>query len=216
MCPAQSDISGLVHGQVIAPGGQAVAGAVVHIENTITGDRSDVTSDAQGDFRFAELIPGGYTLRVQAPGLSDWEADNLAVGLGTVTRLKAALAVRALHRTVLVDARANAAVEAESSGAGEGIAELASEIPNNSQHWSGFAALFGAAAPGTDGGLSFLGLGVPPPTVTWGGMILDGEPNLASAPDQVLVPAVFIFLTVFALNIFGERVRGRLDRRGRG
>jgi len=158
LCPAQSDISGLVHGQVIAPGGQAVAGAVVHIENTITGDRSDVTSDAQGDFRFAELIPGGYTLRVQAPGLSDWEADNLAVGLGTVTRLKAALAVRALHRTVLVDARANAAVEAESSGAGEGIAELASEIPNNSQHWSGFAALFGAAAPGTDGGLSFLGL----------------------------------------------------------
>ena len=67
-----------------------------------------------------------------------------------------------------------------------------------------------------EGSLSFLGLGVPPPTVTWGGMILDGEPNLASAPNQVLVPAAFIFVTVFALNVLGERVRGRLDRRGRG
>jgi peptide/nickel transport system permease protein len=67
-----------------------------------------------------------------------------------------------------------------------------------------------------EGSLSFLGLGVPPPTVTWGGMILDGEPNLASAPNQVLVPAAFIFVTVFTLNILGERVRGRLDRRGRG
>jgi peptide/nickel transport system permease protein len=67
-----------------------------------------------------------------------------------------------------------------------------------------------------EGSLSFLGLGVPPPTVTWGGMILDGEPNLATAPNQVLVPAAFIFVTVFALNILGERIRGRLDSRGRG
>jgi peptide/nickel transport system permease protein len=67
-----------------------------------------------------------------------------------------------------------------------------------------------------EGSLSFLGLGVPPPTVTWGGMILDGEPNLALAPNQVLVPAAFIFVTVFALNILGERIRGRLDSRDRG
>jgi peptide/nickel transport system permease protein len=67
-----------------------------------------------------------------------------------------------------------------------------------------------------EGSLSFLGLGVPPPTVTWGGMILDGEPNLSTSPNQVLVPAAFIFITVFALNILGERVRGRLDSRGRG
>ena len=67
-----------------------------------------------------------------------------------------------------------------------------------------------------EGSLSFLGLGVPAPTVTWGGMILDGQPNLATAPNQVLVPAAFIFVTVFALNILGERVRGHLDRRSRG
>ncbi len=158
LCRAQSDTGGSVDGQVIAPGGQAVAGAVIHIENTVTGDRSDVTSGARGDFRFAELTPGGYTLRVRAPGLSDWEADHLMVGLGTVTRLKAALAARSLHRTVLVDARANAAVEAESDAAGQEISGLATEIPNNSQHWSSQAGLFGAAAPGTNGGLSFLGL----------------------------------------------------------
>jgi peptide/nickel transport system permease protein len=47
-------------------------------------------------------------------------------------------------------------------------------------------------------------------------MILSGEPNLATSPNQVLVPAAFIFITVFALNILGERIRGRLDNRGRG
>lgn len=160
LCFGQSDTGGSVGGRVTGPDGREVGGAQVRIESTVSGDHSDVTSDAHGEFRFAEVMPGRYTVRVRVRGLSDWEADNLVVGLGTVTRLKAALAALAVHRTVLVDAALNAA-EAGSVAVGvgsPGIGELAQELPNDSQHWSTMAALFGAAAPGTDGGLSFQGL----------------------------------------------------------
>jgi peptide/nickel transport system permease protein len=62
-----------------------------------------------------------------------------------------------------------------------------------------------------EGALSFLGLGIPSPTSSWGVMINEGRPALRTAPSVVFVPAVFVFLTVLSLNIVGEKVRGRLD-----
>jgi peptide/nickel transport system permease protein len=55
-----------------------------------------------------------------------------------------------------------------------------------------------------EAGLSFLGLGVQPPTPSWGGMILDGQPYLASAPWTSLAPGVAVVLTVLAVNLVGE------------
>lgn len=62
--------------------------------------------------------------------------------------------------------------------------------------------------------LSFLGLGVPPPEPTWGNMIAEGKGNVfAQHPQIVLVPGVFLFLTVFAFNLVGEKARNRWDAR---
>ena len=61
--------------------------------------------------------------------------------------------------------------------------------------------------------LSFLKLGVPPPQPSWGGMIADGYPDLATDPYLVFVPTVFLFLTVFALKVVGDRLRARVDAR---
>lgn len=58
-----------------------------------------------------------------------------------------------------------------------------------------------------EGSLSFLGLGIPPPMPSWGGLINDGTEYLATDPLVVLVPAAAIFLTVFALNVVGDRLR---------
>ena len=63
-----------------------------------------------------------------------------------------------------------------------------------------------------EGSLSFLGLGIPPPTPSWGGMIADGKAQLRVAPHMVFVPAACVFLTVFALSIIGERFRSRYER----
>ncbi len=128
----------------------------MRIENALTAEHTDAVSDAQGEFRFPEVMPGGYRLRVRAQGLSEWEADNLTVGPGTGNRLQAALAPLSRHRTVLVDASLSGQDGASLSDA---VGQIAlNEIPNNSQHWSALAALFGASAPGTGGGLSFRGL----------------------------------------------------------
>ncbi len=63
-----------------------------------------------------------------------------------------------------------------------------------------------------EGSLSFLGLGVPPPTPSWGGMLAAGREQLREHPHLVLVSALFFFLTVFAFNRLGDWVRGRAGK----
>jgi peptide/nickel transport system permease protein len=62
-----------------------------------------------------------------------------------------------------------------------------------------------------EGSLSFLGLGIPPPTPSWGGMISAGQNSLEQYPYLVLVPAAIIFLTVLSLNLLGDHLRARFD-----
>jgi peptide/nickel transport system permease protein len=62
--------------------------------------------------------------------------------------------------------------------------------------------------------LSFLGLGIQPPAPSWGNMIAEGEGNVFEQhPHIVLVPGVVLFLTVFSLNLLGEKARKRFDPR---
>lgn len=62
--------------------------------------------------------------------------------------------------------------------------------------------------------LSFLGLGIEPPEPTWGNMIAEGEGSVfEDYPHIVLVPGLFLFLTVFAFNLVGEKARRRWDPR---
>jgi peptide/nickel transport system permease protein len=61
--------------------------------------------------------------------------------------------------------------------------------------------------------LSFLGLGVPPETPTWGTMISDGRNYIANAWWVATVPGVAIFLTVIGTNLVGDRLRDLLDPR---
>ncbi|MBO0909812.1 ABC transporter permease [Arthrobacter sunyaminii] len=85
-------------------------------------------------------------------------------------------------------------------------------LPNVTPTLAAYLPLVIAALIVAEGSLSFLGLGVPPPTPSWGGMINAGAAELRSAPYMVFVPAVALFLTVFALNQAGENLRMRFDR----
>ena len=64
-----------------------------------------------------------------------------------------------------------------------------------------------------EAGLSFLGLGVQPPTPSWGGMILDSKEVLVSAPWTGVFPGLAILITVLSVNLFGEALRDALDPR---
>ncbi|OLT21829.1 hypothetical protein BJF78_33805 [Pseudonocardia sp. CNS-139] len=62
-----------------------------------------------------------------------------------------------------------------------------------------------------EGSLSFLGLGIPPPTPSWGGMIAAGRTELLNYPHISLFPAAVMFLTVLSINYIGERVRKQFE-----
>ena len=62
-----------------------------------------------------------------------------------------------------------------------------------------------------EGSLSFLGIGVPPPAPSWGGMMADGRQFIATAWWLCLVPAVALSLTVLAANVVGDWMRVQND-----
>jgi peptide/nickel transport system permease protein len=75
-------------------------------------------------------------------------------------------------------------------------------------------ATFGVAAVViAEAGLSFLGLGVQPPQASWGAMIRDGTRYMLVAPHMVLAPGVAIFAVVLSINLLGDRLRDKLDKK---
>lgn len=68
-----------------------------------------------------------------------------------------------------------------------------------------------------ESGLSFLGLGVPPPHPTWGGMLSgNGRTYMLQGPWLALAPGICLTLVVYAINVFGDALRDMLDPRMRG
>ena len=67
----------------------------------------------------------------------------------------------------------------------------------------------------TESALSYLSIGVQPPSVSWGTIISDGQDLLYTRPWVSLAPGIMIVLTVLALNVFGDGVRDALDPRAK-
>lgn len=89
-------------------------------------------------------------------------------------------------------------------------------LPNLASDIVVLGSLWMAAAIRTEASLSFIGLGVKPPTPTWGGMIREGFDNILDAWHLIVFPCVAILLTVLALNLLGDALRDSLDPKLRG
>src|SRR5215468_2713237 len=88
-------------------------------------------------------------------------------------------------------------------------------LPNIIQPVVVQAAIGMAGAILAEGTMSFLGLGVPPPTASWGAMLNDARAHLFDAPHLVLFPAVAVMLAVLSFNFIGDALRDLLDPRSR-
>ena len=88
-------------------------------------------------------------------------------------------------------------------------------LPNIIQPVVVQAAIGMAGAILAEATMSFLGLGVPPPTASWGAMLNDGRAHLFDAPHLVIFPALAVMLAVLSFNFMGDALRDYLDPRAR-
>jgi peptide/nickel transport system permease protein len=129
-------------------------------------------------------------------------------GIPTVTRMVRG-SVLALRETEYVGA-------ARALGAATPALLRRHILPNVIPGLVVYATLFMANAILLEAALSFLGLGVQPPTASWGLMVSTGRDVLLVAPHVATVPGVAIMMAVLAFNLVGDGLRDALDPRMRG
>jgi peptide/nickel transport system permease protein len=121
-----------------------------------------------------------------------------------------------LVRGQVLAAREREFVEAARAlGAGDLRIIVRHILPNIIQPVIVQAAIGMAGAILAEATMSFLGLGVPPPTASWGAMLNDGRSHLFDAPHLVLFPALAVMLAVLSFNFIGDALRDYLDPRSR-
>jgi peptide/nickel transport system permease protein len=98
-------------------------------------------------------------------------------------------------------------------GSRDGRILLRHILPNAFTPWLVVATLDMARVIVIESALSFLGLGVQPPTPTWGGMLADGRVYISTAWWLATFPGLAILLTVLGINLFGDGLRDTLDPR---
>jgi peptide/nickel transport system permease protein len=98
-------------------------------------------------------------------------------------------------------------------GSRDGRVLLRHILPNAFTPWLVVATLDMARVIVIESALSFLGLGVQPPTPTWGGMLADGRVYISTAWWLATFPGLAILVTVLGINLFGDGLRDTLDPR---
>ena len=97
------------------------------------------------------------------------------------------------------------------TGAGNITIMVREIIPNVFIPVAVYGLLVAAFMIMAEGALSFLGLGIPAPTPSWGGMIAEGKEVLDEAPHVSMIPAAIMFLTVISFNLIGDSLRNYFE-----
>lgn len=133
---------------------------------------------------------------------------NLIIAIGITTAPNVARLVRS---SVLSTRDLEFVTAARALGARNRRLILQHVLPNIVSPIIVYGSLLTAGAILTEAGLSFLGVGVQPPTPSWGNMISQGRTHLVTAPWLSVIPGAFILVTVMALNLVGDAMRDILD-----
>jgi peptide/nickel transport system permease protein len=152
---------------------------------------------------FPSLLLGLMVLAVLGNGLFKM---ILAIGI----MLSPAFA-RVMHGSALSLKKREFVEGARSVGAGPIRIVALHILPNVMGEVVVLGSLWTASAIRTEANLSFIGLGVSPPTPTWGNMIRDGTPHLLNAPWLSIFPGVAILVAVLGFNLLGDGLRDVLD-----
>jgi len=129
---------------------------------------------------------------------------NLTVALGLICAPSFARMARA--NTIKLKQR-EFVLAAKTSGASNGAIIWHEILPNILSPLFVYMLLAIGLVIIAEGSLGFLGLSVPPPTPSWGGMIAEGRETLDQSPHVSLIPMVCMFMTIISVNLIGERLR---------
>ncbi len=152
---------------------------------------------------FPSLLLGMLVLAVLGPGLVKM---ILAIGI----MLSPAFA-RVMHGSALSLKKREFVEGARSVGASTPRILGLHILPNVMGEVVVLGSLWTASAIRIEANLSFIGLGVSPPTPTWGNMIRDGTPHLLNAPYLSVFPGLAILVAVLGFNLLGDGLRDVLD-----
>jgi peptide/nickel transport system permease protein len=173
-----------------------------------------------GYFRVVDAI----VMRIM-DGLMAIPSILLAIALITLTRPGLGIVIVAIVlpevpriarvvRSVVLSIRGQPYIEsATAGGTRSGQLLLRHILPNTIAPLIVQATYVCASAMLIEAGLSFLGAGVPPEIPSWGNIIAQGRSFFQIAPWSILIPGVFLALTVLAVNMLGDGLRDRLDPR---
>jgi ABC-type dipeptide/oligopeptide/nickel transport system permease subunit len=119
-----------------------------------------------------------------------------------------------LVRSQVLAVRERAFIEsARCAGAGDYYILLRHILPHTLSVTIVWSTLSFASTVLVESSLSFLGVGVPLPTASWGNMIAEGQTRYRIAPWMIIVPTVCILITTLGFNLLGDAVRDALDPR---
>jgi peptide/nickel transport system permease protein len=154
---------------------------------------------------FPTLLLSLAVMATLGPGLLN---VMIAVGVSTMPRF-----TRMMEAEVLTIGSRDFVLASRTIGAPTGRILLKHILPNALSSVLVMATLYISTAILAEATLSFLGLGPPPPTPTWGSMINDGSSVLQPAPWVALFPGLAITLTVLGFSLVGDGIRDALDTR---
>jgi peptide/nickel transport system permease protein len=152
---------------------------------------------------FPSLIMGLMVLAVLGAGI---EKMIIAIGI-----MLAPAFVRVVHSSTLGIKENDFVMAARALGASRTRIIGAHILPNIIGEAIVLASIWTATAIRVEANLSFIGLGVSPPTPAWGTMIRDGTQYLTSSPWISIFPGLAILFTVLAFNLLGDGLRDIMD-----
>lgn len=195
---------------LLAIGSAMVLGTLIGMVAGYYGGRTDIVIMQIMDvlLAFPSLILGLIVVAMLGPSIANLVIAIALTAIPPFARIARAPTIAVKNREFIEAGRA--------LGYSDTRLMFGHILPNIAPEILVMGSLWLATAIRVEASLAFIGLGVAPPTATWGGMIREGFENILDSFWLALFPSIAILIVVFALNLLGDGLRDAIDPRLRG
>ncbi|MCY4348994.1 MAG: ABC transporter permease [Thiotrichales bacterium] len=195
---------------LLAIGVAMIIGSFIGLVAGYRGGRTDIIMMQTMDvlLAFPSLILGLIVVAMLGPSITNLVIAIALTAIPPFARIARAPTIAVKEREFIEAGRA--------LGYSDMRLMLGHILPNILPEILVMGSLWLATAIRVEASLAFIGLGVAPPTATWGGMIREGFENILDSLWLTLFPSIAILVVVFALNLLGDGLRDAIDPKLRG